>query len=90
MKEILLNGVVEIAQDPKVAKVVVGSGIATSTGTILEWLPAVVGIIASTTTIIFSLFLLYFHWKKMKREEEKHKIDMAILKKRRATDEKLI
>lgn len=86
MREIFLSTVTELAQDPKVAKVVVGSGLMTSMGTVLEWLPALVGVVASSTTILLSLFLLYFHWKKTQREEEKHRIEMAILRTRRESD----
>ncbi|MCH9735885.1 MAG: hypothetical protein K0U78_15255 [Actinomycetia bacterium] len=86
MKKILIDSMLSIAQDEKVAKAVVGTGAATATGTILDWLPAVVGIIASVTTIIFTSFLLYFHWKKSKREEELHRLLMQKERKRRSTD----
>lgn len=81
-----MNTISEVAQNPKVAGTVIAVGAGTSAGTILDWLPDVVGIIASLTTIIFTAFLGYAHLKKMRREEEKHRIEMAQLKTRRATD----
>jgi len=86
MKEILIQSFTEAVQDPKVATGVIALGAGAATGTILEWLPVVIGVTASLTTIIFTITLFYFHRKKNKRDEEFHEARMEKYRKRRITD----
>ncbi len=86
MKDILIHSTAEILQDPKVAKGIIVSGAGAATGTILDWLPAAVGIAASIMTIIVTAALLYFNWKKSNREDELHEIRMEKERSRRSTD----
>lgn len=76
MKSLIVETITEIIKDEKAATTIIGAGAAVATGTILEWLPSTVGIAASITTMILSIGLFYFRWKKNKREEEIHEIEM--------------
>ena len=58
----------------------VGSG----TATWLEWVPSDIGKLATIIGIILSTVLIYTHLKKQKREEEKHNLEMEILRKKAA------
>lgn len=86
MKKIMTEMMSEVVKDDKVATATVGTGIATATGTIMEWLPGVVGLIAAIVSLLLSFAVLYFRWNKNRREEEKHKIFMERAKKNRDED----
>lgn len=79
MKTMLYQTITEMASDEKIAKATIGVGVGVSTGTVLEWLPTVVGLVASIVTIMFTLYLWYSHSKKNKREDE---LDRAELEER--------
>lgn len=80
MNKILIESATEMMTDDKIAKGTIGAGTAAATGTIMDWLPSFVGLTASFVTIIFTLFLLYFHIKKHKMEVREHELRIKNLK----------
>lgn len=89
MKKILIDSLTPILQDEKIAKATVGTGLAASMGTILDWLPDVVGVLASVSAMLFTYFLYKLHKRKAEREEELHSIKMQKERRRRKEDPEL-
>lgn len=93
MKSILIHSVVESIQDPKAATAILVGGATAGTGTALEWLPAAVGLGASIVSIIAAFIILYFHWRRNQREDNKEKrkkeIDSIEMEERMLRVEKL-
>ncbi len=99
MREILIQSISEIVQDPKIAKGAIVAGAGVSTGTIFDVLPATVGIVASLVTTAFTIYLWREHLKKNRledkvreersiREQELHNARLKKLKARRVDDPK--
>ena len=56
MKEIIIQSLTEIFHSPKTATGVIALGMGAITGTYLNWLSDVTAIVASITTIFFTIF----------------------------------
>ncbi len=82
MRNIIQGSIQEVAQNAKIAAATslttAGSGMATW----LEWVPSDIGKLATLIGIILSSVLIYTHIKKSKRDEEKHALEMEILRKK--------
>lgn len=74
---IIQDSIQVMTQSPKVATVI--SWVTVMLGAFLSWLPENIGNIATVMGICLSSVLIYTHLKKYKREEEKHKLEIAIL-----------
>ena len=74
MKTFLINLVGDAAQNPKIAATVSAGTIGSGTLTVLEWIPANIGSIASMVGIVLSSVMIYIHLKQ-------HFLKMKLLQK---------
>lgn len=81
MKLIIQDSIQQISQSAKVAVATSAGTAGTGTLTWLEWIPSDIGKLATLIGLALSTVLIYTHIKKYKREEEKHKLEIEILKK---------
>jgi len=70
----------EIAQSAKIAAVTSATTIGSGTATWLEWIPGDIGKLVSLVGLLLSAVLIYTHLKKSSRDQEKHDLEMKILK----------
>lgn len=81
VKLIIQDSIQQISQSAKIAAATSGATAGTGALTWLEWIPSDIGKLATLIGLTLSIVLIYTHIKKYKREEEKHKLEMAILKR---------
>jgi hypothetical protein len=77
-----MSSVSAAIQSPKTAQIVAGTTIGSGTLTVLEWIPANIGTIASIVGIILSTVLIYVNLKQ-------HFLKMKILQKELEETKKL-
>lgn len=82
MRHIIQDSITQISQSAKVAVATSATTATSGTLTWLEWIPPDIGKLATLIGILLSAVLIYTHIRKYKREEEKHKLDIEILKKK--------
>ena len=81
LKHIIADSIQQISQSAKIAAATSGITFSTGTATWLEWIPTDIGKLATLLGLALSSVLIYTHLKKYRREEEKHKLEMEILRK---------
>lgn len=81
MKHIIQDSIQQISQSAKIAAASSVTTAGSVGATWLEWIPKDIGNLAILISLTLSIVLIYTHLKKYKREEEKHKLEMEILKK---------
>ena len=81
MKNIIQGSIQEAAQSAKIAAATSATTAGSGMATWLEWIPSDIGKLATLIGLTLSIVLIYTHLKKYKREEEKHKLEIEILRK---------
>lgn len=81
MKNIIQDSIRELAQSAKVAAATSATTAGSGMATWLEWIPSDIGKLATLIGLSLSVVLIYTHIKKYRREEEKHKLEIEILRK---------
>jgi hypothetical protein len=71
----------EALTSPRVAATVSTATTTAGMATFLDWIPADIGKLATLVGICLSAVLIYIHIKRYRREEEKHKLEIAQLKR---------
>lgn len=78
------EGLVELAQNPKIASSVSTLTTGTGLGTLLDIIPNDIGKLATVVGIILSSVLIYTHWRKGRIEYKKTQLEILILKEKEA------
>lgn len=81
MKTFLINAVSETTPEPVPAFLLSLTTAGTGVATILEWLPPVLGIIATLVGIIAAGIVARKTWKTTEQNTEKHVLEVALMKK---------
>lgn len=72
----------EVLHNTKVAGTTAVTTAGTGMATWLDYIPADIGKLATLVGILLSLVLIRSHWKKEKRDRERHKKEMELLNKK--------
>lgn len=79
---IIQDSIQQISQSAKIAAATSAGTAGTGALTWLEWIPTDIGKLGVLVGIVLSTVLIRNHFKKDKREDEKHKLEMEILKRK--------
>lgn len=74
-----MQSIKEIFVSVKTAIGTAGATIITGLGSLVELIPTDIGKVASLVGVVVTLFLAYLQWKRSKREDAEHKLQMEQL-----------
>jgi len=78
------EGLIELAQNPKIASAVGTATMGTGMGTIFDVIPNDIGKLATLVGIVLSLVLIYTHLRKGRAEYKKIELEILVLKEKEA------
>lgn len=83
MINMLIRSMIDAAQTPKGVYAATGATGASWILTVLEWIPNDIGKFISLIGLIIAVWMFYIQYKKDQRDQERHVIEMELLKKER-------
>ncbi len=83
------EGLIDLAQNPKVASIVSTATTGTGIGTFLDLIPNDIGKLATLVGILLSCVLIYTHLRKGRIEYKKTQLEIELLKSEKKESEEL-